>query len=217
MNSNSFLCCKGLISLKNDRTIYYELENLITSIYNQHVQELPQIFVFERERAPRPMSLIFTKNSPLTPFFKKAAQKSIQSGLRDALSKEWFGPRIKPVAHSESFALGIGQTFLIFIVMSSALIIAFLIFLLELVFPIVFVQKICNFFKKKCVIPTIILEQESRISFEEYRLSNTNSSSSNESFPPRKSRSRNAVSRQNPGYLSPQRRTPLPWTPIEQV
>ena len=200
------MCCEGLVSLQKDRTIYYELENLITSVYNQHVQELPQIFVFERERTPVSLSLIFTKNSPLTPFFKKATQKSIQTGLRDALIKEWFGPRIKPVANSESFALGIGQTFLIFIVMSTALILAFLIFLVELLFP-----KDHRFFKsKKSVIPaTIPEEKEKRMSFEEYRLLNTNSSSLYEYLFPGQLRSKNPAIRKTP--------KPLHWKHIENV
>ena len=198
------------MSLSKDRTIYYELENLITSVYNQHVQELPEIFVFEREREPRPMCLIFTKNSPLTPFFKKATQKSIQMGLRDALIKEWFGPKIKPVAHSESFALGIGQTFLIFIVMGTALILAFLIFLVELLFP-----KVHHRFLKsqKSVISTVNPEeQEKRMSFEEYRLKNTNFSHLYEYLFPRRLRSKNPAIGQ-----TTEPRIPLDWKPIEQV
>ena len=198
------------MSLSKDRTIYYELENLITSVYNQHVQELPEIYVFEREREPRPMCLIFTKNSPLTPFFKEATQKSIQMGLRDALIKEWFGPKIKPVAHSESFALGIGQTFLIFIVMGTALILAFLIFLAELLFPKVHQR----FLKSKKSVTSAVIpeEREKRMSFEEFRLSNTNLSSLYQYLFPGQLKSKNQALIQ-----TPEPRRTLHWKPIEQV
>ena len=212
---------QGLMSLTKDRTVYHELENLITSFYNQHSQDLPQIFIFDRERTRRPLSLIFTKNSPLTPFFKKAAQKSLQSGLRDALINEWFGPKIKQMAHSESYALSIGQTFLIFTVMSSALILAFFVFLVE----IIFFKKISVFFKsQRIAIPSVIPDE--RISFDEYRRLNTNLSQLTTGYStpeklipkhlstgtlfPGQLRSRHSEPRHSfSGYLSPEQRTPL--------
>ena len=94
-------------------------------------QDLPQISLFDRERSPRTLKLAFTKNSPLAPFFKKITQKSVQGGLRDALILEWFGPKIRPKAKSESYSLTIGQTFLVFAIMGLAVILSIIIYSLE--------------------------------------------------------------------------------------
>ena len=74
-----------------------------------------------------------TKNSPLTPSFKKLAWKTVESGLRDALMREWFGPPVISKADTEFNYLSFGQTFLIFVVMFGSLIVSFLIYLLEIV------------------------------------------------------------------------------------
>ena len=61
------------------------------------------------------------------------AWKTVESGLRDALMREWFGPPVISKADTEFNYLSFGQTFLIFVVMFGSLIVSFLIYLLELV------------------------------------------------------------------------------------
>lgn len=153
----------GLMSLKEDRILYSDLEHLIRSVYNKHSQELPQISLFDRERSSRTLTLAFTKNSPLTPFFKKITQKSVQGGLRDALILEWFGPKIRPKAKSESYSLSIGQTFLIFTVMAAAIILSLIVYALEVLY-----RNVDMFFKsKRIVVPEI--KEDNLLPFDEWR------------------------------------------------
>ena len=153
----------GLMSLKEDRILYSDLEHLIRSVYNKHSQELPQISLFDRERSARTLKLAFTKNSPLAPFFKKITQKSVQGGLRDALILEWFGPKIRPKAKSESYSLTIGQTFLVFAIMGVAIILSIIIYSFE-----VFYRNFNMFFKsKRIVVPEN--KHETLLSFDEWR------------------------------------------------
>jgi hypothetical protein len=99
----------------------------------------------------------------LTPFFKKITQKSVQGGLRDALIHEWFGPKIRPRANSESYSLTIGQTFLVFAIMGVAIILSIIIYSLE-----VFYRNSNMFFKsKRIVVPEN--KKENLLSFDEWR------------------------------------------------
>ena len=153
----------GLMALKEDRILYSDLEHLIRSVYNKHSQELPQISLFDRERSSRTLTLAFTKNSPLTPFFKKITQRSVQGGLRDALILEWFGPKIRPKAKSESYSLSIGQTFLIFTVMAAAIILSLIVYALEVLY-----RNVDMFFKsKRIVVPEI--KEDNLLPFDEWR------------------------------------------------
>ena len=123
----------GLMSLTDDRTIFYDLENRIQYVYNNNPQKIPDIIQFDRERSTKMLTLAFTKNSPLTPFFKRVAQKSAQLGLRDALSNEWFGGKIKPTAKPEGYPLSIGQTFLIFTTMFGSFTLSMLVYVVEVI------------------------------------------------------------------------------------
>ena len=151
----------GIMSLKEDRTMFSDLQHLIRSVYNKHSRELPQISLFDRERSSRTLTLAFTKNSPLTPFFKKITQKSVQGGLRDALILEWFGPKIRPKAKSESYSLSIGQTFLIFTIMATAIVLSLIVYALEVLHRNMF------FKSKRIVVPEIM--EDNRLSFDEWR------------------------------------------------
>ena len=153
----------GIMSLKEDRTMFSDLQHLIRSVYNKHSRELPQISLFDRERSSRTLTLAFTKNSPLAPFFKKITQKSVQGGLRDALILEWFGPKIKPKANSESYSLSIGQTFLVFTIMAAAIILSLIVYALEVLY-----RNVDMFFKsKRIVVPEI--KEDNLLSFDEWR------------------------------------------------
>ena len=99
----------------------------------------------------------------MAPFFKKITQKSVQGGLRDALILEWFGPKIRPKAKSESYSLTIGQTFLVFAIMGVAIILSIIIYSLE-----VFYRNFYTFSKsKRIVVPED--RNETRLSFDEWR------------------------------------------------
>ena len=85
-------------------------------VYNKYPGEISNFAQFGSSR-PTYSSLLLTKNSPLTPIFRKEALKSIQSGLRDALLQEWIGPNIKKVVKTEPFSVSMGQTFTVFLQM----------------------------------------------------------------------------------------------------
>lgn len=78
-------------------------------------------------------SLCLTKNSPLTPYFKKVATQSIQSGLREALMSEWIGPKIEKNPGVESYQLTLGKTFLLFSVLFVSVLASFIILLAEFI------------------------------------------------------------------------------------
>ena len=115
----------------DDKTVYFTTKQQLREGYNKHSQNISPIMEFAKGRTEF-YSLILTKNSPLTPFFKKIAWKSIESGLRDALMREWFGPPVKSYAEAEKVTLTFGQTFLIFIVLIGSLFVSFLIWLAEI-------------------------------------------------------------------------------------
>ena len=127
VNSNK----DGLKSLLNHNTVYYGSKGQLTEGYNKYSQDISPIVQFAKGNTEY-YSLILTKNSPLTPFFKKLAWKSIESGLRDALMREWFGP---PIYSSESKTTTLGltleQTFLIFVVILGSLLVSLFIYFLE--------------------------------------------------------------------------------------
>ena len=129
VNSNK----DGLKALLNQNTVYYSSKGQLTEGYNKYAQDISPIVQFAKGNTEY-YSLILTKNSPLTPFFKKLAWKSIESGLRDALMREWFGP---PIYSSESKTTTLGltleQTFLIFVVILGSLLASLFIYFLEVI------------------------------------------------------------------------------------
>ena len=121
---------EGLRSLSQDKTVYFGASKQIDEVFNRSPQNFPRITQFDLQSSIYD-SLILTKNSPLAPFFKKIAFKSIESGLSETLLREWIGPKIKHVANTEVFPLTIGQTFLLFMMMIVFVVAAFLVYLGE--------------------------------------------------------------------------------------
>ena len=121
----------GINHLKDEKTVYFTTKEQLREGYNKYSQNTYHIVEFAKGRQEF-YSLILTKNSPLTPSFKKLAWKTVESGLRDALMREWFGPPVISKADTEFNYLSFGQTFLIFVVMFGSLIVSFLIYLLEI-------------------------------------------------------------------------------------
>ena len=106
----------GLLALSNDKTVFFGRMDQMYETYNKNPGEISNFAQFGNGR-PTYSSLLLTKNSPLTPFFRKEALKSIQSGLRDALLQEWIGAKIKNGIKTEPFSVSMGQTFTVFLQM----------------------------------------------------------------------------------------------------
>ena len=121
----------GINHLKDEKTVYFTTKEQLREGYNKYSQNTYHIVEFAKGRQEF-YSLILTKNSPLTPSFKKLAWKTVESGLRDALMREWFGPPVISKTETEFNYLSFGQTFLIFVVMFGSLIASFIIYLLEI-------------------------------------------------------------------------------------
>ena len=65
--------------------------------------------------------LIFNKNSPLVPLFKKATLELFEKGQYDYLLKEWIGKDIEYFKGLTSDVMGPGQVFLVFVILTGML------------------------------------------------------------------------------------------------
>ena len=85
---------EGLKRLMDDKTVLYTSSHQFTHISNKNYNQIQfPISKFGRESSIF-YSLLLPKNSPLTEIFKRYALHSIQSGLRDAIWREWIGPKL---------------------------------------------------------------------------------------------------------------------------
>ena len=71
----------GINHLKDEKTVYFTTKEQLREGYNKYSQNTYHIVEFAKGRQEF-YSLILTKNSPLTPSFKKLAWKTVESGLR---------------------------------------------------------------------------------------------------------------------------------------
>ena len=75
---------------------------------------------------------MLTKNSPLKPIFMKAISRTAEKGVLDRMVVAWTGPPITYSGVVERTILSPGQTFLVFLLLGSLLMIALFFLALEL-------------------------------------------------------------------------------------
>ena len=75
---------------------------------------------------------MLTKNSPLKPIFMKAISRTAEKGVLERMVVAWTGPPITYSGVVERTILSPGQTFLVFLLLGSLLMIALFFLALEL-------------------------------------------------------------------------------------
>ena len=75
---------------------------------------------------------MLTKNSPLKPIFMKAISRTAEKGVLDRMVVAWTGPPITYSGVVERTILSPGQTFLVFLLLGSLLMISLFFLALEL-------------------------------------------------------------------------------------
>lgn len=131
---------QGLEKLHENQVALYGNKGQIIRAYNDNPEKYPPLKLFGGQKYLYYMCL--TKNSPLTPYFKKITGKTIESGLRNVIIKHWIGPDVNGVQQSQQAELTIGQTFLAFGVLFGSAGLAFLAFIFETIFAKS--QKLCK-------------------------------------------------------------------------
>ena len=61
--------------------------------------------------------LVFTRNSPLIPMFKKATSRTLENGVYKRISFQWQGDKINTQTAVDTMVLSIGQMFIAFVFM----------------------------------------------------------------------------------------------------
>ena len=127
-------------ALTEEKVVYHgELDQFIKFHNDNHESRIDSV-VNLKQGKPTFWSLMLTKNSPLTPYFKKIAIESFQFGLRDALRSEWIGPDIKSVSSVKKNTLTGGQTFLLFVVLLIFMLLSTITFVIEVMMSRIWIK-----------------------------------------------------------------------------
>lgn len=127
-------------ALTEDKVVYHGELDQFTKFHNDNHESRIDSVVNLKQGKPTFWSLMLTKNSPLTPFFKKIAIESFQFGLRDALRREWIGPDIRSVPSAKKNTLTGGQTFLLFVVLLIFMVLSTITFVIEVMISRIWIK-----------------------------------------------------------------------------
>ena len=127
-------------ALTEDKVVYHGELDQFTKFHNDNHESRIDSVVNLKQGKPIFWSLMLTKNSPLTPFFKKIAIESFQFGLRDALRREWIGPDIRSVPSAKKNTLTGGQTFLLFVVLLIFMVLSIITFVFEVMISRIWIE-----------------------------------------------------------------------------
>ena len=127
-------------ALTEDKVVYHGELDQFTKFHNDNHESRIDSVVNLKQGKPTFWSLMLTKNSPLTPFFKKIAIESFQFGLRDALRREWIGPDIKSISSVKKNTLTGGQTFLLFVVLLIFMLLSTITFVIEVMISRIWIK-----------------------------------------------------------------------------
>ena len=78
--------------------------------------------------------LVFTRNSPLIPMFKKATSRTLENGVYKRISFQWQGDKINTQTAVDTMVLSNGQMFIAFVFMAVFLFLSFFTLCLEYVY-----------------------------------------------------------------------------------
>ena len=119
--------------LEGENTVTYVMESNLRAVNKADPKSLPNIKTFGEGKYEY-WGLLFTRNSPLLPMFRKATPKTFENGIYKKSSIKWLGGEIKSQAAAETMVLSMGQTYIAFIFMVLFLFISLPILLLEIIY-----------------------------------------------------------------------------------
>ena len=122
---------EGLKKLSEPRTIFHVVGGMLKGYYKENHKTFPELTIFGATKM-KFTNLIFTKNSPLKPIFQKALAKTFERGQHERLVLEWEGRNVPSRQGSETMILSAGQVFLIFGILSLAMLASLICLVLEL-------------------------------------------------------------------------------------
>ncbi len=113
---------EGLKRLSNDKTVLHSTTIMLRGSYRNQPKNFPPIKTFGATESSY-NCLIFTKNSPLVPIFKRASANFFERGQYERLALLWYGQNIpKKQSHIlDTLVLSYGQVFLIFAILMASL------------------------------------------------------------------------------------------------
>ena len=125
---------EGFKELQEDKVVMLLQENMMRYTYKTNPHVSPDIQVFDHSNPTFP-SIIFPKNSPLTPILKKSMFKMLEDGQSERLLAKWVGAPLKYQQDFDGMILTSGQTFFAFIIIGVMYVITFICFIIEYCHP----------------------------------------------------------------------------------
>ena len=104
----------GLQRLEEANTVTYAPESLIRGVNKAGQIDMSNVKTFGQEKYQY-WGLLFTRNSPLLPMFRKATSKTFEYGIFKRSYAKWLGDEIKSQGTVGTITLSMGQTFIAFI------------------------------------------------------------------------------------------------------
>ena len=128
----------GLNEIKKGQTVLLTADSKMRGEFMENPKSFPTIKTFGTAKSVY-KSLMFTKNSPLLPMFRRASFQLIESGQYSRIDLKWKGSKIPEEGAAETMILTAGQAFLVF---------AFLLFFLGTSLILLGIECCHNYFKK---------------------------------------------------------------------
>ena len=99
--------------IKKGQTVFLTNDSQLRGKYKENPKSFPTIKTFGTAKSIY-KSLMFTKNSPLLPMFRRAVTQLIESGQYSRIDLKWKGYKIPEEGAAETMILTAGQAFLVF-------------------------------------------------------------------------------------------------------
>ena len=121
---------EGLAKIKDGNAAMHIDSNVIHGFFktNQFFQQDIKLFAGSK---PRGFGIVVNQKSPLKPIFQSASNIIYETGLYEDMQKEWIGDTLPIFRQSPKVILSLGQTILIYIVISGSVTVSFLVFCFE--------------------------------------------------------------------------------------
>ena len=129
----------GINEIRKDQTILLIDQAMLKGEFRENPKSFPSNIKIFGGMKPFYGCLMFTKNSPLLPMFRRAATQLTESGQYDRIDVKWKGSKIPEEAAAETMILTAGQTYLVF---------AFYLFFLGTTLILISIECCHNFYKK---------------------------------------------------------------------
>ena len=124
---------EGIRRMKSGQVAVHIGEKGLRQFYTQNPTEpLPNTFVSSNDGNTE--NFIFTKNSPLLPFFAIGSLELFETGVMKSLEKKWMGEKLNSKISEplHTVVLDVGQLAMVFLMLGASIIISFIIVGIEL-------------------------------------------------------------------------------------